>query len=136
MWVNILDSLLSSLLIIFLIPRMGIGGYALVIVIMEGFNFALSYIRLRKRLIFKVDLISSFVLPLCLAMLSAALTKRLFAFPGGGASIFCLVSKLVFSVCGFLCPYIVIRFLFKSKSGKGAGSVFKRVDGGGDSSAS
>ena len=46
MWVNITDSALSVALVWFLIPKMGILGYALVIIIMEAYNFILSYFRL------------------------------------------------------------------------------------------
>ena len=54
MWVNITDSLLSVILVWVLIPRLGIIGYAFVIVIMEGYNFALSIWRLKKKVDFHI----------------------------------------------------------------------------------
>ena len=111
MWVNITDSILSVLLVWFLIPRLGIMGYALVIVIMEGYNFTLSYIRLKSRISFSLDMLSSFCLPLALALLSAALTKLLFLFTGRGASPLLLIVKMIFALCAFVAMSVPARAL-------------------------
>lgn len=46
MWINIADSALTVLLILFLLPRMGILGYILMIALTELFNYACSLRRL------------------------------------------------------------------------------------------
>ena len=82
MWVNISDACLSVLLVLLFIPRMGIGGYALVIVLMEAYNFLLSFIRLRRRIRFRVSLFRSLCLPGGAAALAAFLSHTLFAMHG------------------------------------------------------
>ena len=68
MWVNISDSLLSVILVWILIPRLGIMGYAVVIVIMEGYNFLLSVLRLARRVSFRIHPSRSLLLPLLTAL--------------------------------------------------------------------
>lgn len=117
MWVNIADSLLSVLLVFFLIPAMGIGGYAVVIVGMEAFNFILSATRLYKRIPFKIKLAESVFLPLFSALFSAGVSKSLFVFNGAESSPFWLIMKLVFSISVFLAVYIPIKeFVFRKSA--------------------
>ncbi len=118
MWVNITDSVLSIVLVWFLIPSLGISGYALVIVIMEAFNFTFSALRLHKRIRFRIDMISSFLLPLASAAISATACRRLFTFGGADATATSLVLKLVFSVCIFFAMYIPINTAIKSHKAK------------------
>ena len=98
MWVNITDSLLSVFLVWLLIPRMGIMGYALVIVIMEGYNFLLSFIRLRRKIHFKIAPITSIIIPLIISSASAYLTGFLFDFCGSNASPLWLTMKMLFAI--------------------------------------
>ncbi len=107
MWVNITDSILSVILVWFLIPRFGITGYALVIIIMEGYNFILSFIRLRKKTKFELKIMSSLVIPLLSALVSALLANELFAFSGKDVSIFWLIMKVLFALCIFAAIYSV-----------------------------
>ena len=102
MWVNITDSLLSVILVWFLIPAMGISGYALVIILMESYNFILSVLRLRSRISFRISPLRSLVAPAANAAASAYLTKSLFGLNGAASSALPLVMKMVFSVCVFL----------------------------------
>ena len=104
MWVNISDSLLSVILVWLLIPRMGIMGYAVVIVIMEGYNFLLSFMRLRKRISFKITPIRSFILPLASATVGAYLSRLIFNFAGSSVSPIWLVTKMVFALCITVIP--------------------------------
>ncbi len=108
MWVNITDSLLSIFLVWFLIPRMGIMGYALCIVIMEGYNFVLSAIRLLARIKFRISFTKSLVFPLIAACVSAFLVKNLFLPEGSGATALWLALKLVFSACAF---FVIFKLL-------------------------
>lgn len=109
MWVNIIDAALSVFLVWFLIPRMGIGGYALVIVIMEGFNFVLSVGRLYKKLPFKIDALSAFILPLLASLGAVFLSKTLFIMCGKESSGLWFFLKLVFSVCIFIAAYTFMK---------------------------
>ncbi|MBQ8583270.1 MAG: oligosaccharide flippase family protein [Clostridia bacterium] len=111
MWVNISDSLLSVFLVWLLIPRMGILGYAVVIVAMEGYNFLLSIIRLSQKVHFKITPISSVVLPLILTYLSAALAERLFRFGGSGVSTLWLFLKMLFALSILVAAYGLISAL-------------------------
>ena len=98
MWVNITDSLLSVFLVRLLIPRMGIMGYAVVIVIMEGYNFILSFLRLRKRIKFSIKPISSLAFPLLASVASAYFTRQIFAFNGSTATPLWLAMKVLFAL--------------------------------------
>ena len=109
MWINIFDALLSVILVWTLIPIMGIGGYAVVIVVMEAFNFVLSVSRLYKKIPFSVNLKRDFLLPLFAATLSALISKSLFVFSGREASGVWLFLKLLFSVCVFLAIHLSIK---------------------------
>ncbi len=115
MWVNISDSLLSVFLVWILIPRMGIAGYAVVIVIMEGYNFLLSAARLRKRIKFKISPAFSVVLPMMSAAFSAAVTKRLFHLGGEYSQGVWLFLKLLFAVCLFVAAYLSVKMLKKNE---------------------
>lgn len=105
MWVNITDSLLSIILVWFLIPRMGILGYAVCIVAMEAYNFILSAIRLLSRIRFRISFATSLIIPLIAATVSALLVKALFIPQGSSAGALWLVLKLVFSACAFFASY-------------------------------
>lgn len=99
MWVNICDSLLSVVLVWILIPRMGIMGYAVVIVVMEAFNFILSFIRLKGRVAFKIKPFSALVLPLLASLFGSFLAGRLFSFGGSVSSPLWLALKMIFAFC-------------------------------------
>ena len=114
MWVNITDSLLSVILIVILIPRIGIAGYAIVIVLMEGYNFLLSMLRLRKRIKIRVDFSSAVVLPLVASFLAAYLSRTLFIF-GSQESVVWLILKGVFMMAIFLFIYTSVKLIFKSR---------------------
>ena len=116
MWVNISDSLLSVFLIWILLPKMGISGYAVVIIVMEGYNFLLSFFRLKKRVKFSIKSLFSFALPLLEALLSALVSDSIFEFSGKLTSPILLVAKIVFAVCLFLALNL-LENLFFNKNG-------------------
>ena len=97
MWVNIADSLLSVALVWVLIPLMDIYGYALVIIIMECFNFLLSYLRLRKRIRFEFNIRRAFLMPLISALVSVTVSDWIFVFSGRAVGWLGLMMKLLFS---------------------------------------
>lgn len=120
MWVNITDSLLSVILVWFLIPKMGIMGYAVVIIIMEGYNFLLSFLRLRRKISFKITPIKSAIMPLLATIISTRLALRIFRFSGSCISPLWLVLKIVFALCITLSVLALLdakREIFNKKVG-------------------
>ena len=105
MWVNVTDSLLSIILVVLLIPRMGIMGYAVVIIVMEAYNFLLSLARLRKRIRIRIALGRSAIAPLVSALFGAFITKKLFISAGASASVPILITTAVFTLCATFLGY-------------------------------
>ena len=101
MWVNIADSFLSVILVFVLIPIFDISGYAIVIIAMEVFNFALSFLRLRRRVRFKIELWSSVVVPLVFSSCCATLTLWLFDYNGSVTTPYMLALKMIFALCAY-----------------------------------
>ncbi len=118
MWVNITDSCLSVILVWFLIPRMGIMGYALVIVIMEGYNFLLSVWRLQKRVGFSIKPLESIVIPFLSSILSCSLTGMLFDLRGSTASAPHLTLKIIFSVCITVASFVLFNRIQNNSNAK------------------
>ena len=112
MWVNISDSLLSVALVWILIPRMGILGYAVVILVMEAYNFALSFFRLSRRVSFKISPFSV-ILPLFASVFASKLSDLLFNFGGSGTSALWLTLKMLFALSITVC--ILALFSVKKK---------------------
>ncbi len=113
MWINISDSFLSIVLVWFLIPRLGIGGYALVIIVMEAYNFALSVVRLYSRIRFSVSPMRALILPAVSALLAAHLSKRLFLMNGSVTTPFWLVMKMIFAASVFVGCFMILSALLK-----------------------
>ncbi len=109
MWVNISDSLLSIGLVWFLIPRLGIAGYALVIIVMELYNFLLSLIRLKKRVSFELSVLKALIIPATAALVSAALSKNLFLMNGTVTTPLWLILKIVFAVSVFFGLFMIMK---------------------------
>ncbi len=109
MWVNITDSLLSVILVCLLIPRMGIMGYAVVIVIMEGYNFILSVTRLSKRVRFEIKPIEYALIPFLSALLSAYLTRRLFSIGGSTVRPLGVFLKILFALAVTLAAHTLLK---------------------------
>ncbi|MBR2650291.1 MAG: oligosaccharide flippase family protein [Clostridia bacterium] len=101
MWVNITDSLLSVLLVWLLIPKMGIMGYAVCIIVMEGYNFILSLVRLTARIRVKLCWRRAVVYPALSAILAAYLTRTLFISAGAGSTALWCVLEIIFTLCAF-----------------------------------
>lgn len=109
MWVNISDSFLSVVLVWTLIPRLGVAGYALVIIIMELYNFGLSLLRLRGRIRFSVSVYSALLMPALASLASAYLSRRLFIMNGTATTPVWLILKIVFAASVFLGLFMLMR---------------------------
>lgn len=109
MWVNISDSAISVLLVIFLIPKMGINGYAVVIIVMEAYNFILSYFRLKCKVKFTINILNSLITPILCALISSALVRELFHMSGSSTTLVWLVLKGAFALCAFALSMYALR---------------------------
>ena len=107
MWVNIADSFLSVILVYVLIPVFDISGYALVIIIMELFNFTLSFLRLKKRIPFKMRMNGALAAALA-SVIALTISKRLFAFNGSAAAPLWLIMKILFALAVFAAFIIAV----------------------------
>lgn len=119
MWVNISDSVLSIVLVWFLIPRLGIGGYAIVIVVMEGYNFILSASRLYVKVGFRINVVKSILIPLISAFVSATVSKKIFSKCGSMTRPVWLFSEILFAVSIFVGVLFLLSLAqgrLKSKS--------------------
>jgi stage V sporulation protein B len=76
--VNIIDALLSVILVFFLVPRFGIHGYVITIYITEIFNAACSIARLLHISHLRLRLVRLLLLPLISAIGAAALSNIFF----------------------------------------------------------
>ncbi len=118
MWVNISDSLLSVILVWVLIPKLGIAGYAVVIVAMEGYNFILSAIRLYSKIRFRIDFATSLIVPLFAAGVSAILSRKIFARNGVMSTSVWLFLEILFAVCIFVAIYLSIKVVIQKHKNK------------------
>lgn len=99
MWVNIADSFLSIILVFFLLPAFGVEGYAIVIILMESFNFIMSFARLRWRIPIRVRLVRGLAFPLLFAAVSCLLAGQIFP---ADRAVFPLICRILFAACTFV----------------------------------
>jgi stage V sporulation protein B len=102
MWVNIADSALSLVLVFFLLPPMGVPGYALVIILMEAFNFIMSARRLGKRISLRSAITWEMALPLPTAALASYFSTLIFASENASSSPIPLICKIIVTICIFV----------------------------------
>lgn len=123
MWVNITDSFLSIFLVWILIPKMGIMGYAVCIIVMEAYNFILSLIRLCKRIKFRISIVEFILFPAFSALLSGLLVKFLFISAGKETTPLWLILEIVFSVSIFAAIYRTITLIFDFSKNRRVGKI-------------
>jgi ABC-type transport system involved in cytochrome bd biosynthesis fused ATPase/permease subunit len=100
------------ILVWILIPLLGIEGYAAVIILMELFNFVLSYARLKRRVGMRIDILDSLILPTASATVGALAASELFV---NGSSFIPWVFAL--KILFVISLYIGILMLLKSSLG-------------------
>ena len=83
MVVNILDSMGSILLVLLLLPRLGVSGYAYIIIAAEIFNFSLSVTGLHNKIRFSFRIGEWVLFPTAVILLFSTLARRI---PGAGAA--------------------------------------------------
>ncbi len=114
MWVNIADSFLSVVLVFVLIPVFDISGYALVIIIMEMFNFTLSFLRLKNKVAFKMRISGALIAGIS-SFVAVTISKRLFVFSGSATPALWLVMKILFALAIFVAVNIAIDIAKSTK---------------------
>lgn len=120
MWVNISDSLLSIALVWFLIPKLGISGYAVAIVVMEGYNFILSAARLHSRIKFKINFLPSAIIPLLSATAASHISKLTFVKNGKMTSPVWLFLEILFAASIFIAIHLTLSGLRKKRTADAA----------------
>jgi stage V sporulation protein B len=103
MRVNIVDSFLSVVLVVTLLPLMGIKGYVVVIFVMELFNTALSIIRLLSITGVSTPVFSWVFKPLVSVLCATVLTRFIFnshisyalLIPHTGKTVLCILEIIV-----------------------------------------
>ena len=115
MWVNIADSFLSVFLVWVLIPLFDISGDAIVIIAMELFNFLFSYLRLRKKIAFKLDMMGSFLVPFVFALFAVFVSKRMFVFVGSAVTPLWLIMQISFGVCICIAGILAVGIIKEYK---------------------
>ena len=101
MWYNIIDSFISVIAVIILLPKYGASGYIAMIYISELLNGFLSINRLIKITDFKVKYISWIALP-CVLVYSLGTIARIFLKMNTLLSIFSLTLTILFCLDGYL----------------------------------
>ncbi|MBR3680865.1 MAG: oligosaccharide flippase family protein [Clostridia bacterium] len=119
MWVNILDAILSIVLVLTLIPIMGISGYAVVIIVMEVFNFLLSAIRLRTRIAFRIDFARSVFLPALAMTACAVLSRNAFLMSAEQTTPLWLILRIIFTICAYVATRVTFSLIL---------SLFRKVN--------
>ncbi len=120
MWVNISDSLLSIALVWFLIPSLGISGYAVAIVVMEGYNFILSAARLYSKIKFRIRILTSMVIPLLSAAAASYVSKLAFVKNGRMTSPVWLFLEILFAASIFVAIYLTLSAVKRKKAAHAA----------------
>ena len=102
MWVNIADSAISLVLVFVLLPRLGVPGYAVVIIAMETFNFLMSVSRLAKRVSLRGIFSPDLLLPIPSAVIACLISSRIFTSHAHENAIAPLLYKICFAICLFV----------------------------------
>ncbi len=108
MWINITDSLLSVILVYLLLPVMGVSGYALMIIVMELYNFLLSFLRLRRRIRFRMASLVSLCVPPSAAAIAVLLCRRLFLMNGAVTPLLWMLLKLLFCLAVYVGATVLL----------------------------
>ena len=128
MVVNIIDALLSLVMVLVLVPRMGVYGYIITIFVAEILNYSLSIVKLLVHLQIDLRLVARVVKPI-LAIIGATTVCHILG------SIFpiniwlqmslCLVVYVIFLLCTFALTHSDIRW-FSGIVSKGRMPAFYR----------
>ncbi len=102
MGINILDMVVSIVILSFLLPIIGIKGYIVSIYVSESLNTLLSFWRLKSVTTFRVDYISWIILPTLLMGISIFVAKTFFQH---------LVTSMVFALLFFFTLLFLLNIV-------------------------
>ena len=109
MGINIVDSLLSTALVWFLLPKYAIYGYILILYLSEIFNFFLSLRRLSSIADIRLDMTG--ILKTTVSVFGAVnITKVMLRFVGGSSG----AGRLISGMALFFAVYCVLLFLLRT----------------------
>ncbi len=130
MKINIADAALSVLMVYFLVPRYGIGGYLFAIYLSELFNTVMSVTRLLCISQVKVRLFKWVYKPLFCVVTATALARWIFAsLPGASApSAWCAALHCAVTLGLYILLLLLIRGIDREDL-SWFGALFKRGDG-------
>ena len=103
---NILDLIVTILIIFFIVPILGMEGYILSIFVSELLNFSVSLYQLKRRVNFSFQLL--LILKCVIAVLMSYIITSLISFNG-----FTGVINLVINVSIFIIFYFIFTFISK-----------------------
>lgn len=107
MFCNIIDLVITILIIYFIVPKFGMSGYILSIFVSELVNFCISSFQLRKRIKYSFSLLKYVILPIIVCIICYFICSlfafNLFPFLIG------LISKIIIFVILYFC---IINFMF------------------------
>ena len=103
---NILDLIVTILIIFFIVPILGMEGYILSIFVSELLNFSVSLYQLKRRVNFSFPLL--LILECVIAVLMSYIITSLISFNG-----FTGVINLVINVSIFIIFYFIFTFISK-----------------------
>ena len=103
---NILDLIVTILIIFFIVPILGMEGYILSIFVSELLNFSVSHYQLKRRVNFSFPLL--LILKCVIAVLISYIITSLINFNG-----FTGVINLVINVSIFIIFYFIFTFISK-----------------------
>ncbi len=105
--VNIIDALLSVVLVILLLPRYGVIGYVIVLYVCEVFNAVCSLYRLLSITAVDVDVLGWVILPL-LSIVGATVGVRIFGMYYPAVDAFSLSLRIVFTAGMYLLIFALL----------------------------
>jgi stage V sporulation protein B len=103
MWVNILDAILSCLLVVLLLPHFGAIGYVYVILLAEIFNFLFSIWRLYRVSALRYRILPSLVVPALSGWCAVRVVSLFFSTVASpSASLLPLLLRLIFTASFYI----------------------------------
>ncbi len=108
---NILDLVVTILIIFFVVPILGMEGYILSIFVSELLNFSVSLYQLKRRVNFSFPLL--LILKCIISVLMSYIITSLINFNGFNGIINIVIKISLFAIFYFIFTFISKRYIFK-----------------------
>ena len=99
---NIIDLIVTITIIFFLVPKIGLMGFVISIIVSEILNFTISCIQLKKRINYVIPIFSSIILPIIASFFAYFITSLL------KISFSSIVIGLIFNITIFIVVFLII----------------------------